>query len=227
MIGLQHPYISAALSGGTSYGGGQQHSPNAMLRRCGCGVVAAADLLLYLTRWHPFGAVDYFAAMLQDSPIPMSVYNSCIQNLSRTYFPMIPYGGINGLMLMTGMQLFFRRHGMPYSARWCVLQETLWERIEAMLLDDIPVIMCVGPNFPVIWGDRRVRFFVQRSDGSYAPVNAVKAHFFTVTGIDRECLRISSWGRLYYLNRQEFEDYVRRYSTSFASNILLVEQKRG
>ena len=225
MIGLQHPYISVELKSGRSYGGGQQHSRNAMIRRCGCGIIAAMDLLLYLTRWHSNGAVDYYAAFLEDKPVSLAVYDRCIQKLSLGYFPMIPYAGINGIMLMAGMELFFRRHGMPYTARWCFTPGKLWERIEEMLNADIPVIMSVGPNFPVIWGSKRVRFYVQNAAGNHIPAAGAKAHYFTVTGLDENWLRISSWGRLYYLSRTGFEEYMRRYSISFTSNILLVERK--
>lgn len=225
MLALQHPYIGVALPHGVSYGGGQQHSQSAMIRRCGCGVIAAADLLLYLSRWHPNGAVDYFAGLLQDRPIPLPVYDRCIRELSRRYFPMIPYAGINGVMLMTGMELFFRRHGMPYTARWCFAPGQIWARLETMLRADIPVIMSVGPNFPLIWGDRRVRFYVQALDGRCVPAQGARAHYFTVTGLDGEWLRISSWGRRYALRRDDFEQYVQRYSTAIASNILLIERK--
>ena len=226
MIALQHPYISVALSGrAISYGGGQQFSDNHMVTRCGCGIIAAADLLLYLTRWHPHGAVDYFAGLLGDMPIPLPVYDRCIQNLSRAYFPMIPYAGINGVMLMAGMQLFFRKHGMPYAARWCFAPGQIWERIEIMLRADIPVIMSVGPNFPLIWGDRKVCFYAKSPADHYIPVSGAKAHYFTVTGLDGAWLRISSWGRLYYLMRDEFEAYMRRDSISFTSNVLLIERK--
>lgn len=225
MIGLQHPYISVALSSVTSYGGGQQYSKDAMIRRCGCGIIAAADALLYLSRWHSNGAVDYFAGLLKDMPIPLSIYDYCIQRLNRSYFPMIPYAGINGVMLMAGMELFFRRHGMPYTARWCMLPGPMWTRIEEMLCADIPVIMSIGPNFPLIWGNRRVRFYVLAPDGQYHPTSGARAHYFTVTGLDDEWLQISSWGRHYYLRRREFEDYVRRYSTSIASNIMWIKRK--
>ena len=225
MIGLQHPYISVALSSGASFGGGQQFSKDAMIRRCGCGVVAAADALLYLSRWHSHGAVDYFAGLLEDRPIPLSDYDNCIQHLNRSYFPMIPYAGINGIMLMAGMKLFFHRHGMPYTACWCFAPGKLWDRIEVMLRADIPVVMSVGPNFPLIWGDRRVRFFVRNPAGNYIPASGARAHYFTVTGLDADWLQISSWGRRYYLSRRDFSDYVRRHSTSIASNILYIERK--
>ena len=225
MIGLKHPYISVALSSGESFGGGQQFSKDAMIRRCGCGIVAAADVLLYLSRWHAHGAVDFFAGLLENKPIPLSVYDNCIQSLNRSYFPMIPYAGINGVMLMAGMELFFRRHGMPYTACWCFAPGKLWGRIEEMLRADIPVVMSVGPNFPLIWGDRRVRFFARSPAGNYIPASGARAHYFTVTGLDEDWLHISSWGRLYYLRREEFEEYVRRYSLGVTSNVLLIEQK--
>ena len=53
MLSLQHPYISVSFDGHGSYGGGQQFSHDRMMKRCGCGVVAATDLLLYLDRYHP------------------------------------------------------------------------------------------------------------------------------------------------------------------------------
>ncbi len=225
MLELQHPYISVDVHGRLSYGGGQQLSKNPMIRRCGCGVVAATDLLLYLTRWHSHGAVDYFAGLLTDEAVPLPVYDALLRNLRRREFPMIPYAGINGVMLMAGMQLFFRRHGMPYTARWCMAPGRLWERIEDMLSADIPVIMSVGPNFPFIWGNKRVLFYAQTPAGAYIPAARAKAHYFTVTGLDGEWLRISSWGRCYYLRRREFEEYVKHTSTTIASNVLLVERK--
>jgi len=225
MTELRHPYIAVDVRGHASYGGGQQFSENAMVQRCGCGIIAATDLLLYLSRWHPYGAADYFAGMLYDPLIPFPAYSSCILRISRRYFPMIPYAGINGIMLMTGMQRFFREHGMPYSARWCFASSRLWERISDMLQEDIPVVMSVGPNFPVIWGDKRVRFYCKTAGGVYTPGPAAKSHYFTVTGMDEEWLRISSWGRLYYLKRNEFIEYMRRYSLGFTSNILLIERK--
>lgn len=225
MLELQHPYILVDVHGRLSYGGGQQLSKNPMIRRCGCGVVAATDLLLYLTRWHSHGAVDYFAGLLTDEAVPLPVYDALLRNLSRREFPMIPYAGINGVMLMAGMQLFFRRHGMPYITRWCMAPGRLWERIEDMLSADIPVIMSVGPNFPLIWGDKRVRFYAHAPAGGYIPASGAKAHYFTVTGLDGEWLRISSWGCCYYLSRREFEEYARHASTTIASNVLLVRRK--
>ena len=224
MLCLQHPYVAVDVFGRTSYGGGQQFSHDPMIRRCGCGVIAAADLLLYLSAWHPRGAVEYFDGLLE-RPIPFPAYQTCISRINQRYFPIIPYSGINGIMLMAGVQRFFREQHMPYTARWCFSPHKLWDRMENMLRQDIPVIMSVGPNFPKLWGNRRVRFYVRSEGRGFIPSAAAKQHYFTVTGMDEDWLQISSWGRLYYVNRREFEEYMRRYNLDFVSNILLIEKK--
>ena len=225
MLSIQHPYISVAVHGGASYGGGQQFSENAMIRRCGCGIVAAIDLLLYLDRWHMTERVSFFDSLLPEAPVPFPAYTGLLSKMNRRYLPMIPYAGINGLMLMLGVQRFFHDHHMPYTARWCFSQSELWKRIEAMMRTDIPVIMAVGPNFPFIWGDKRAAFYRQNIEGAYIRASGARAHYFTVTGMDDDWLRISSWGRLYYLKRSEFEEYAHKYSLGFTCNILLVEKR--
>ena len=224
MLSLQHPYISVEVHGRASFGGWQQYSPDPMVRRCGCGVIAAADLLLYLALRHGPG-VSSFDGLPEDGPIPLSDYNDLILRLHRRYFPVIPFAGINGPMLMAGVLRFFHDHQMPFSARWCFSQQRLWERMESRLGQDIPVILSVGPNFPAIWGKKVVRFYKKTAAGTYIPTAGTKAHFITVTGMDEDWLRISSWGRLYYLSRTEFIGYARGESLPPASNILLVERR--
>lgn len=90
MLTLQHPYISVDVHGRPSFGGGQQLSPDPMLRRCGCGIIAAADLLLYLSRYHTPGVAG-FDGLFAEGPIPLPDYNALILRLHRRYFPVIPY----------------------------------------------------------------------------------------------------------------------------------------
>jgi hypothetical protein len=128
-------------------------------------------------------------------------------------------------MLAAGMQRFFRRYKLPYSCRWCFSYRELWGRIETMLAADLPVIMSVGPNFPFFWKHEKACFYIKTPAGEYQPASGAHAHYFTVTGMDESWLRISSWGRCYYLNRREFEHYARKHSTPVVSNILYIERK--
>ena len=169
MLSLQHPYISVRFDGHGSYGGGQQFSKNRMVKRCGCGVVAATDLLLYVNRYHHETEIPPFRDLPREGPIPFPAYDACLQQMRKSYFPMIPYAGVNGLMLAAGMQLFFRRWNLPFSAKWCFGHARLWDRIETMLRADLPVIMSVGPNFPIVWGNKRACFYVNRREEGLVP----------------------------------------------------------
>ncbi len=225
MLSLRHPYISVLHENRKSYGGGQQFSADPMVRRCGCGIVAALDTLLYLYRWHDVGLVPLFVPYRFDRTISDTEYNTLVFYMRRHYFPMIPYAGINGIMLAAGMQRFFRHYDLPYSCRWCFSYRELWSRIETMLANDLPVIMSVGPNLPFFWRRERANFYTRQFSGELQLSAGAHAHYYTVTGIDEDWLRISSWGRLYYLKRSEFEDYVARHSAPFVSNILYIERK--
>ena len=93
-----------------------------------------------------------------------------------------------------------------------------------MLSADLPVILAVGPNFPAVWMKERLRFFVKSKNGVFRPGTATKSHYVTVTGMDEDWLRISSWGSEYYISRREYEDYVHRHSNPLFSNILYIKK---
>ena len=93
-----------------------------------------------------------------------------------------------------------------------------------MLSRDIPVILSVGPNFPVFWRKNRLPFYIRSADGSYRKAAATKGHFVTATGIDAAWVRISSWGREYYINRSEYEKYTKENSLYAFSNLLFLQK---
>ena len=51
-----------------------------------------------------------------------------------------------------------------------------------------------------------------------------ESHYVTVTGLDDEWAQISSWGREYYINRREYDAFVRLHSASLFSNILYIKR---
>ena len=94
-----------------------------------------------------------------------------------------------------------------------------------MLEAQIPVVLAVGPNFPMLWGNQRLIFY--EKDGMlYHPKTTTKAHYVTITEIDGEWLTISSWGKKYYIKKAEYEMYVRKHSNYLFSNILVIQGKR-
>ena len=205
-----------------SFGGSQMLSESKTMREVGCGVIAALDLLLYLCRFHPGCGCAFFAAAAEDGCIDEKEYDELAQELSRKFFPVIPKLGINGLMLAGGLNLFFRRYSLPFRAAWGIGSSRLFDRIEEMLARDIPVILSVGPNFPLFWQKNELTFYALSPAGELRPACKIKSHYVTVIGIDEHYLRISSWGRQYSIDRDEYISYIRRHSGSIVSNIVKI-----
>ena len=209
MLSLNRNYVQIQQNGRLSYGGSQMWSANETVRICGCGPVAALDTILYLTG-------------RQDEPMTVEEYNRELEALSRRFFPLVKPFGINGLFLAAGMNRLLRSYHLPYRAFWAISGHKFWPRVEQLLRQDLPVIFSVGPNFPAVWKKHRLTFYRKTAEGSYMPSSSAQSHYITATGIDEEWLRISSWGTEYYINRREYDDYIRKYSTSIVSNILML-----
>lgn len=222
MLQIRHNYISVSEGQRRSFGGSQMLSGSKTMREVGCGVIAALDLLLYLCRFHPGCESAFFAEAAEDGCIDEREYDELAQRLSRRFFPMIPKLGINGFMLAGGLNLFFRRYSLPYRASWGIGSGRLFTQIEEQLAQDVPVILSIGPNFPLFWQKNELTFYAASPDGSLRPACRIKAHYVTVTGIDEKCLKISSWGREYYIDREEYMSYIRRHSGSLVSNIVKI-----
>lgn len=216
---LAHPYPGVRTERGVTYGGDQRRCDDAVMRRCGCGVVCAADLLLYLHRWHPDCRVPPLQSLPEDGVLSQRQYDALTRRLRRRCFPLCAPFGLNGPALAAGLGLFFRRWGIPYTARWGAPRAALWQSVEEMLARDLPVILAVGPDLPRLWEQRSLRLY-RGGTPPYAPAGRVRAHFLTVTAMEGDWLRVSSWGKRYQLRRSEWEDYARRCSGSLTSNVL-------
>lgn len=219
---IRHPYISLRKGASKTFGGSQMISASRTMREVGCGVIAALDLLLYLDRVHLGGRCEMFASALEDASIDEKEYDELARSLSRRFFPIIPKLGINGLMLAAGLNAFFRRYRFPFRASWGIGSRRLNDKIEDMLSRDIPVIMSIGPNFPLFWQKNELKFYSARPDGEMHHACSVKSHYVTVIGMDESRFHISSWGREYYIDKQEYFSYIRFHSGSLVSNIVYI-----
>ena len=93
-----------------------------------------------------------------------------------------------------------------------------------MLTRDIPVIFSVGPNFPKFWGKQAVNLYKKTAQGQYIPASKARAHYMTITGRDGKWLQISSWGKEYYLDFEEYLEYIRKHSSFIVSNIICIKE---
>ena len=208
---LTKPYPSVQLNSRASFGGSQQSLDTKTLRRCGCGLVAVLDLLLYLSR-------------TPAEPMPLEQYRQMAHRLRRR-FPLVYPFGTSGPVMALCLGLLLRRLGLPLRARWGVKWPQLWEKMAEMLEADLPVILAVGQNFPLPWGNHKLAFYRLGEDGQYRFAGRTKAHFVTVTGLGPQWMEVSSWGERYYLSRTEYEAYTRRHSCRWFSNILYLSPK--
>lgn len=219
-IALKHDICSVDCGVNKTYGGSQMLSDSKNIRKCGCGIVAAADLLIYIDRQHAKLNYPLLRELPADGAVPLDTYRRLLKELNRRFFPLIPTKGINGFMLVGGLNVFLRLYGAKMTALWCLSGGKLWQRVEDMLSRDLPVIFSVGPNFPKIWGKERLRLYAKNPEGVFRPAGSVHAHFMTVTAMDDTHICVSSWGRKYYIFKSEFEEYVRKYSGSIICNMV-------
>ena len=205
---LKSSYLKVETKDGASYGGNQAWFPYKFLQKTGCGVIGAADTLLHLSGKEEITEEEYmeFAKILW-----------------KKFLPVIPGFGMNGLTLMAGMNRYFKVHGMPYHARWRISGQKMVSRIDRMLTKGIPVILAVGPNFPCVWKKEKLTFYKKISEENYIPAVKTRAHFVIVTGRDGSRLKISSWGKEYYIDIREYRRYVKRHSSYLVSNVIDID----
>lgn len=226
---LQHPFPAVRKDQMISYGGNQSWARQKYVQKSGCGVISCTDLLIYLYRYRTGCRTELFSKVLSaDSEccaIPLETYNRLADSLRRRYLPVIPRLGMNSLVLILGLNRYFIKYDIRLRASWCVSPKKMWRRMGEMLAADLPVIFAVGPNFPFIWRKHKLNFYKQRVDGSYAIACQTRAHFITVTAMDKEWVRISSWGKEYYINKYEYEDYVKKFSCPLVSNMVYIKRR--
>ena len=207
-IELKHSWPAIRTGEALSCGGSQNWFADENFRLCGCGVIAAADTLLYLRGIRELPQKEYLRYV----------------NQMRRFFPLIPHRGIDGIRLSLGLNRCLRKEGLRVSTRWSASGAPFWDRLERQLVDDLPAIVAVGPNFPKVWGTERLTLYRAEEDGSYVPAERTRGHFLTVIGMDETWLRVSSWGRELYIERRAYESYMRRNGALF-TNLLRLERR--
>ena len=218
---LRQPYVRVARPN-PSYGGSQMWAEDRNMRGFGCGVIAAADLILYLHRARPELHIPVPESLDTSEPLPAAEYMAFTGWLRKKYLRIWPKVGINGLSLAWGLNRFFRKNDVPLRTRWCMSRKKLWKRMAAMLAADIPVIFSAGPSVPRFWrkGYLPLHGFAGGTD------SRARAHFMTATGLTETEMTASSWGRRYRIDRREFEEYQRTASCGTVTNVLRVYEKK-
>lgn len=131
--------------------------------------------------------------------------------------------------------------GYKASWEWSLSKGEMLDKINEMLDNDVPVIFSVGPNTPNIWGDKEVNMYSRLEKGDYGfdnslnelyqytKINSVNGHYMTITEIiydqiaGRTMMCISSWGNKYYIDYNEYRDYIANYSGTYTSSLIYIK----
>lgn len=220
MAELAHDICRLQYTGRTneSYGGSQSAFSNRTLSRCGCGDVAALEVLAYLSRFRGC-RIDFLEDLPQGS-VSAELYEEKAELISKKYFPAVYPLGVTVFGMALGMNAVFTKYRLPYRAVWGVRPGRLRCSIEEMLDSDIPVIMAAGKNFPNIFGKESLALYRYGTDHR---AGSVRAHYYIVTALEGDKMTISSWGRKYTVSFSEFETYASAVSNPFLSSILYIK----
>lgn len=187
----------------------------------GCGLISANDVLLHISD--------------KANSTSKEKYIAAIREMNRRYFHVLPFLGVSGIMLSFYMRIYLfmhRKHfDKRYKVRWGVLPKRQFACIKEMLENDIPVVLSIGPG--LIRGRKKELplYSLNEPDGKphFTQVNSVKDHYINVTGIieaeSSTMLEISSWGKRYYIDYNEYRDFVRKHDNYLFSNILYIKVK--
>ena len=222
---LHNPFLVVENGGDLSYGGNQNWSKSKTVQKCGCGAIGGTDLLLYLSLNKERCRTEVFKQAKDSNGIlELEEYLQYVDYMRKRYLFLFPHFGMPGWVLAGGINRYLARYHTGLRATWGVRTRNLWNRISAMLSHDIPVILSIGPNFPFVWKKKKLTLYQKTGREGYIPVNEVCAHYVTVTEMDEVWLRVSFWGREYYINRLEYMNYVKKTSIPLVSNICYIRK---
>lgn len=272
IIELSNPnYVPVIKDSGISYGGSQMwfpkthwYSKDYILHNYGCGTIATADMFLYLALQNEDLKSPQTTATITDTgQIKYESYIPYVETIHDKYTKTLRYIAVLGPKVASAINSYsdHNRLGLEASWKWNLTYYDMYDVIENMLDQDIPVIISIGPNTPNLWGKKGVPFYERKvieyqvtdniekdekvtSDGNetnvvkekrkpyyYKPVyNDINSHYVTVTGLikddvaQRIMLRISSWGKQYYINYEEYRDYIENYSGTITSSLVHVKK---
>ncbi|MBQ2935825.1 MAG: hypothetical protein IJD96_06300 [Lachnospiraceae bacterium] len=240
--GLTKEYIKVERkeNGIKTYGGDQNFfsSPEASTedarkQGCGCGIVAFADLLLYLGsisgQYRIQENLSYVNRILSEEEYKQ-YYNSIYDFMGGIKGKV----GISGLKIQRSFNRLARREKWSLRAKWALSGKKLYDRTEEMLMQDIPVICCIPmmllkkdkndylPLYRLHQGDDLIP---RLEKASYT-----RAHYVMITGInvigEDTFYQVSSWGKQFYISRNEYDTFIgKHFLGTILGNILYVSKR--
>lgn len=245
IIELRNPeYLRIRFKENMSYGGDQNWfstdkwmSREYLIHKWGCGVIAMGDLFLYLVksnRIYATGATTL--ARVSRSVLEWEDYKKYILYIYNTFAPIIPGSGMNGFALASSVRRYCMKYQIPMTIAWkgFLDDQQMLRVIQKMLKENLPVVLSIGPNTPLIFRGKGIPLYIlsQQQEFVLSGYHSVHSHFVMVTGViglkhKRIMLKISSWGKEFYIDYQEYRTYVKEEGDTLTSSLLYLSKSDG
>ena len=172
---MELEYVTIKTAGGLMYGGDQKLF-GSTVRKSGCGMIAACDMILFLRGETKQGFAEYgkFVENIRD--------NEAYKKNSNPF----------GLSPFKTAQLINRHsenHCFVFLNHVFFGEKKLVRYIEKSIAADLPIILRIGAN-----GKRLPYNIVYPASGSRRASGYMTWHYITITGISGDVLTFSSWG---------------------------------
>ena len=200
-IGLNTNYIQVVdVDGTASYGGSQLWFKEESLDiyRQGCGVIAAVDACLYMTKTYRITRTAYIG--LVDDFIKHRFLMRLFLKGKRFAIGVVP---AQITSYLNAGHFFTDSHRFIWNGRHGHIH--MYDSLKEMLIDEIPVI----------WGlyfvGKTIRLYTCDSQGHLVDTGQkINNHYVTVTGVLEDTdshiriIEVSSWGKRYYIDYEEY-----------------------
>lgn len=236
-ISLQGAYIQVKRknTGEITFGGDQgffsgadEKGGKGSIAASGCGAVAFSDVLLYLAgrkeKYQIKETKNYVNRILEEEEYK-EYFNGIFALLGGIIFKK----GVSGLKLCLKFNKIARKNHWKLRAGWGISGRRIHDRMEEMLINDIPVILCIPMMLRKKDKDHRLNLYERQPDGRYRRRQSANAHYITVTGIRKEqediWLSCSSWGRKYFISRNEYDAFIHNhFMGTILGNVLYIRR---
>jgi hypothetical protein len=258
IVGLSNPkYVPVIKDFVTYYGGSQNWFPadkrfskDYILHNYGCGTIATADMFLYFALQNEaLRSPETEIALNGAKTVEYTNYQPYVRRINDRYTNTRRIIAVLGPKIAAAINKYAETNGFGYRAswKWTLSYYDMYDVIEEMLSQDLPVILSIGPNIPLLWGKKGVPFY-QKCEIEYQEnpdesvskpyyykvvQNSVNSHYVTVTGIIKDditnavMLRISSWGKQFYVNYEEYRDYIESFSSTITSSVVRITRLKS
>ena len=230
----------------------QRYSKDYILHNYGCGTIATADLFLYLALQKKSYQTAVTDLVLIKDKIDFDNYTSYLRMINDEYTKTRRFLAVLGPKVASAINTYSHNYGLGLKAswKWKLNYYDMYERIEEMLWKDLPIILSIGPNTPNLRGKKGIPFYelkeidyqepkaeeevaseeVSKPYYYHAVKQNINGHYVVVTALIKDevtgriMLRISSWGKQYYINFEEYRDYVDNTGGTFTSSMIYIKE---